>query len=183
MKFLWRYVLVVAGLVAGSLLLVACGGGEEELKLDEYLRQFDRISDDAQTRVERLESEGVGQDIEASRDYFDSLVDIFEETFNDLKNLQPPGEARDAHSEFVAAGAEMLASLEDFSDQLADVESPSELQALLAEPMPAFAAASEQSANACLELQGIADENGIEVDLACGGEEEEEEEVATPAAP
>lgn len=172
--------------VAGSLLLAACGGDEEEgtatpaagtqqaveeeeLSLDEYFRQFDRISDEAQTRVQRLESEAVGQDIDASQDFYDGLVSIFGQTFNDLKNLQPPSDAWDVHNEFVAASAEMQASLEDLSERLADVESLSDLQTLLAEPMPAFETAGERMDNACFRLQEIADENGIDVDLECGG--------------
>jgi hypothetical protein len=184
MRILWRCVLVVALLIAGSLLLAGCGGEEEEgaatpaagtqqaveeeLSLDEYFRQFDRISDDAETRAERLDPEALGQDIEASQDYFDGLVHIFEQTFNDLKNLQPPAEARDAHNEFVAGGEEMQASLEDLSERIAGAESLSELEARLAEPMPALAAAGVRMDDACLQLQGIADENGIEVDLECG---------------
>jgi len=168
--------LVTAFVLAICLAAVsACGGGEEELKLDEYLPRFDRIGDDAQTRAERLWSEGVGQDIEASRDYFDGLVDIFEQTLNDLKNLQPPAEARDAHDEFVVGLAEALALWDNFSDQLGDVESPSEMEALFAELRddPALGAVTWRMYDACLELQAIADENGIDVDLGCGGGEEE----------
>jgi len=166
-KFLWRYVLVVVALVAGSLLLSACGGGEEELDLDQYFRRFEDITDAADTSMDRLVFEGVGEDIEATRDYFDSFDAILRQVLNDLKGLNPPAEARAAHDEFVAGGVEMLASFEDFSDRLAEVESPSGLAALFAEPMPASDAAQQRVTDACLQLQGIADENGIEVDLEC----------------
>jgi len=167
MKLLWRYVLVVAALMAGSLLLSACGGGEEELDLDEYFRRFEDITDAADTSMDRLVSEGVGEDIEATRDYFDSFDAILRQALNDVKDIHPPAEARAAHDEFVAGGAEMLASFEDFSDRLAEVESPSGLAALFAEPMPALDAAQQRVTDACLQLQEIADENGIEVDLEC----------------
>jgi len=117
--------------------------------------------------MDRLVFEGVGEDIEATRDYFDSFDAIVRQAVNDLKGLNPPAEARAAHDEFVAGGAEMLASLEDFSDRLAEVESPSGLAALFAEPMPALDAAQQRATDACLQLQEIADENGIEVDLEC----------------
>ena len=174
MKFLWRRVLVVAAVMAGCLLLAACNGGEEaepglELDLDQYLQRFQEINDATQTRVSALdeEFEGVGEDIEATQGYFDSFNAIAGQTVRDLKGLEPPAEARNAHDEFVAGLDQMLALYEDISDRLADVESLSELQAVFEEPDPAFGTASVRIGNACLQLQGIADQNGIDVDLRC----------------
>ena len=172
MKFLWQYVLVVAALIVGSVLLAGCGGGggggEEELDLDQYFRRVEEIMNEMETRSKKLEEyEGAGQEIEATRDYVDAVEGITRQALNDLKDLHPPAEARDAHDEFVGGVSQMLALWEDLSDGLADVESPSELQAVLAEHMPASDPALEQVDNACRQLQGIADENGIEVDVRC----------------
>jgi len=168
MKFLWRHVLLLAALMAGALLLAACGG-EEKLDLDQYFRGLDDIVDTADTRVDTLmdEAQGVGEETEATRVYFEGFEAIFEQTLNDLNDLHPPAEVRDAHDEFVAALAAGLAVWEDFSTQLADVESPSGLKTLLAEFELAFDAAAERLDNACLQLQGIADQNAIEIDLEC----------------
>lgn len=171
MRFAWRCVLVVAGLVAGCLLLAACGG-EEELDLDQYFQRFDHIGGTFDARIDTLmeESRGVGQEIEGTRGFFDDFQAITKQALNDVNDIYPPadaGEARDAHDEFVAALAEVLAILEDISDRLADIESPSEVQALVEQLTPSFDAASERANDACLQLQGVADENGIEVDLDC----------------
>jgi hypothetical protein len=175
MKFLWQYVLVVAALIVGSVLLAGCGGGggggggggEEELDLDQYFRRVEEIMNEMETRSKKLEEyEGAGQEIEATRDYVDAVEGITRQALNDLKDLHPPAEARDAHDEFVGGVSQMLALWEDLSDGLADVESPSELQAVLAEDS-ASDAVLEQVDNACRQLQGIADENGIEVDVRC----------------
>ena len=169
MKFLWQYVLVVAALIVGSVLLAGCGGGEEELDLDQYFQRLEDIGDDAQARMGMLQEEyqEVGEDIEATRDYVDAVEGITKQALNDLKDLHPPAEARDAHDEFVGGASEMLAVWEDRSDQLAGVESLSELQAVLVEDKPASDAVAKRVDNACRQLQGIADENGIEVDVGC----------------
>jgi len=169
MKFLWQYALVVAALIVGSVLLAGCGGGEEELDLDQYFRRLEGIGDDAQTRMGMLQEEyqEVGEDIEATRDYVDAIEGITKQALDDLKDLHPPAEARDAHDEFVGGASEMLAVWEDRSDQLAGVESLSELQAVLVEDRPASDVVAERVDNACRQLQGIADENGIEVDVGC----------------
>jgi len=168
MKSPWRHVLVVAALMAGALLLAACGG-EENLDLDQYFRRLDDIVDTADSGIDTLieESQGVGEDTEATRVYFEGFEAVFEQTLNDLNDLHPPAEVRDAHDEFVAALVTGLAVWEDFSAQLADVESPSGLETLLAGFGPAFDAAAERLDNACLQLQGIADENDIGIDLEC----------------
>ena len=169
MKFLWQYVLVVAALIVGSVLLAGCVGGEEELDLDQYFQRLEGIGDDAQTRMGMLQEEyqEVGEDIEATRDYVDAIEGITKQALNDLKDLHPPAEVRDAHDEFVGGASQMLAVWEDRSDQLAGVESLSELQAVLVEDRPASDAVAERVDNACRQLQGIADENGIEVDVGC----------------
>ena len=140
---------------------------EEGLDLDQYFRRLEDITDATITGVSMLKSQGVGEDIQATRNYADSFNAIVKQTLNDLRDIHPPGEAQDAHDEFVAALAAGLAVWEDLSDRLADLESPSGLEALLAEFEPSFGATSERSGNACLELQGIADDNGIDVDLEC----------------
>ena len=84
-------------------------------------------------------------------------------------NLNPPDEAADAHGELVAGFRDLVGGLEDLIDQLADIESITEFSALLFDPDSGFGSAIGQLAAACLELQGIADSNEIDVDLDCTG--------------
>lgn len=170
MKFVWGCVLVGAALIAASLQLSGCGSEEEELDLDRYFQRLENISGAHDARVDALreESQGVGENIEVTRHYFAGFNAIVRQTLNDMKDMHPPAQAQEAHNEHVAAAAELLALLEDFSDQLAGVESPSGLEAVLAQlDEPPLDTAMERAANACLQVQTIADENGIEVDLAC----------------
>jgi len=157
--------------MAAFLLLAACGDGGDELSLEEYFQRVLDIGDAAETRADTLEeeSQGLGEDLNATRDYFDGLEAIAREALSDLRDIDPPAEVRDAHDEFVAGVAATQAVWKDLSDRIRDLESPSEVQALLfaMSEDPAFSAAFERQGNACVQLQGIADENGIDVDLEC----------------
>jgi hypothetical protein len=174
MKLSWRFLTVVVAIVAGSLLLAACGGGdgEEEISLDEYFRQFDAIEESMVVNIGALDegSEGVvGEDVKATQDYVDGYQDVVQQGLNDVKSLNPPSEAKDAQDEFVAALSNMISLWDDLSDRLADVETTSELQDLLVglQSETQWLEASQQLTDACRELQGIADENGIQVILDC----------------
>jgi hypothetical protein len=174
MKLPWRFLMVALAIVAGSLLLTACGGGGdgEELSLDEYFRQLDSIEEGIKAGIGGLEEESagvIGEDVEATRVYVDGYQDIVEQAVNDMKDLDPPSEAGDAQDEFVAGLSGMVSVWGDLSDRLGDVETTSEMQTLLTEAVneAPWLEASEQFADACSELQGIADEKGIDVELDC----------------
>ena len=176
MRFFWRSALVVVALMAGSALLAACGGGDGgggdggELSLDEYFQQLEDIKETYDARGEALdqEAETLEEDVGAFQDYFGDLRDIFDDALDDVKGLNPAAEARDAHDEFVAALTAAQVELGDFGDQIADVETVSELMATFAElDTPGFEATGENIEKACRDLQAIADENDIDVDLDC----------------
>jgi hypothetical protein len=175
MKLPWCFLTLVLAVVAGSLLLAACGGdgGEgEELSLEEYFQQFDAIEEAMYTSIGALEEEAegvIGEDIETTQDYIAGYHDIVEQGLNDVRALQGPSEVGDAQDEFTAALSNMISLWDDLSDQLADVETTSELQDLLLEIQndTEWLDTSQQFTDACLELQGIADDNGIQVVLDC----------------
>jgi len=171
MGFPWRHMLILATFVAGPLLLTACGG-DEQLTLDEYLQRFKEISETSGTQadaiIEEYETKGVGEDLQATQDYLGAYGTLARQVLKELNNLHPPTQARDAHEGYVAAHSDAMGLLEDLSDRVADLESPSSLPELLAElDGPDFDKANQRIARSCLELQEIADQNGIDVDLRC----------------
>jgi hypothetical protein len=175
MKLAWRSLIVVLAVVAGSLLLAACGGGDdegEELSLDEYFQQLNTIEEDIKTDVLALDEEStgaIGEDVEATRTYIDGYQGIVGEGVDSMKELNPPSEVEDAHDEFVAALSGMLPLWQDLTDQLKDIETASEMLTLLTNTQAEepWTTATQRFADACLDLQGIADEKGFDVDLDC----------------
>jgi outer membrane murein-binding lipoprotein Lpp len=174
MKLAWRSLMVILAVVAGSLLLAACGGGGdgEELSLDEYFQQLDSIEEGIETDVLALDEAAtgvIGEDVEATRAYVDGYQGVVGEGVNDMKELDPPSEVGDAHDEFVAALSGMLPLWQDLSDQLKDIETTSDMQTVLmgTQAEESWTTATQRFADACLDLQGIADEKGFDVDLNC----------------
>jgi hypothetical protein len=172
MKFPWRFLVMISAVVAGSLLLTACGGGgKEEMSLDEYFQQFDAIEESMKTSVGALEESGatVGEDVQATRDYVDGYYGIVQKGLTDVKALKPPAEAKDAQDEFVAALESMISLWQGLSDRLAEVQTTEELQTLLTglAGETDWTDTSQQFTDACRALQTIATDKGIEVTLDC----------------
>jgi len=168
MRSPWPYILMAAALVAASLPLVACGG-EEEPELDQYLQRLQDIRDGTEMRMSTLteKSQEVGKDIDATRDYYDSVEGILRQNLNDLTGVRPPTEAQDAHEELLTALAERLGEWEDFTDRAADFKLLHALEAMKRELDKSLETVEERISDACLQLQAVADENGIDVDLEC----------------
>ncbi len=169
-------------LFVGALLLVlstvagACGG-DGELTLEEYFQRIDVLGNDFEDDTNRLSDEfgEAAQEvtteeelIEPFRDFFDRLGALAEDFIADLESIDPPPEVEDAHNEIVAAQAEGLELLEELNERAQLVESISDMEDLSAEfAGPVFTDVSDRSEQACLGLQAIADDNGIDVDLEC----------------
>ena len=165
-------------LIAASLLalVAACGGGGgEELTLEEYFRRIQALSDEVDERFDPLvealnqEFDSEAEQIEATRVFFNADMPILRDFEDGLDDLDPPAEVEGAHQEFVAANTELVDTLQDVTDRMADVASTSELQELL--DAPELEAATTRFDNACFSLEDIADANGIAFDLECEDEE------------
>ena len=171
MRLLWRCVLVLAAVMAGPVLALACGGGEEELDLDEYFRRVEGNRQRLEARVQE-ECETRPGDIAAASQCLEATIPVARQLLDELKEIEPLAEVKDLHREYVTAQADALPVFEDFIQQVvsADVESYSQWMALFEEVgMPL---AVNTVTDACLGLQRIADENEIDIDLDCAAEAE-----------
>ena len=158
-------------LVALGAIASACGGGN--LSLPEYFRQVEGTSNEMDDRFAALGIEVVSEEeldleagvIEANRIFYNAALPIQRDFADALADIDPPADVEDAHKEIVDATAELVQVYQDVADRLADVGSASELDELFDEPE--LETASYRFAQACFQLQGIADANGIDVDLEC----------------
>ena len=167
-------------LVAGLLLCAvaaACGGGGGELSgehsLEQYFDEVDSIIEGLQERTATLDQpseqdfDSEEEQIEAFRGAFTTALPIFRNFVDDLDELNPPAEVAAAHGELVRGFEDLVEAVEGLVDQLADVESASEFSDLLLDPDSGFGSAIGQLAAACLQLQSVANDNDIDVDLEC----------------
>jgi hypothetical protein len=166
--------LIVFSLIAATVLALgaaagACGGGGEELTLEEYFQKMQAISAEAVQETEALDEKFEAleeDDFGGLRDLFAANTAITADTFGDMDDIDPPGEVEDAHIEFVDAGEDVAELMEGFGDDLADVDSTSELEQAF-ERVVGLEAASARIDTACAALEKIAAENDISVDLDC----------------
>ena len=162
--------LLALGAVAG-----ACGGDGGGLSLEEYFQQADELQNRADAQFAEQES-GEGPEEGASegeiaafaRDSVEESARILRDAAGGFEELDEPSEVEDAHARLVEAisdGADAIqAIIDDLPDTLSmDLES---LDALFdsEEANDAFMRLDE----ACVDLQTIADDNSIDVDLECG---------------
>jgi hypothetical protein len=166
-------VFAAALLLVIAVIATGCGGGgdTEQLSLEEYFRQTETVIHGSFSRLNGLEDQypGALEEPEATRDFFDEALTLIRTGADQLAAIEPPDEVRDVHDEAVDAIEGFRDMAEDFTDRLADVESASDFQQWFDEAAPAITAANARVAAPCLELEAIAAENGIDVDLDCPG--------------
>jgi len=85
----------------------------------------------------------------------------------ELDDLNPPEEAAAAHEEAVVAGTELVVMYDNADTVFETAETIDEATLVLSGP--GFLDAQARFAASCVALQGIADDNGIDVDMACPG--------------
>ncbi|MBI5289604.1 MAG: hypothetical protein HY873_11595 [Chloroflexi bacterium] len=168
-----------AAAVTLSLLLlpaafVACNS-KGELSLEDYfaeLEKLDSTQSEAQDKLDgeyedRLNPSEFSEDVSKDfQDYFRASRDAAQAFADDLKDLEAPDEAADAHDEAVAAFGDCLDRTGDVINDIGDAESFEELGAIFEDE--SIAEACDKTTAACETLQGIADENDVDVSLDCG---------------
>ena len=164
--------LFVAGLLLVFGTIAAACGGNGESSLEKYFQRLEATFQDIDERFAALESEfpGAFEEPGPTRDALSAIVLIIGDSRDALAQIDPPDEAQQAHKEFLDSAAAFQELMEDIAGQLADAETASDLEAVLGPSWPQFEAASARSGAACVALEGIGADNGIEVDLGCGSE-------------
>lgn len=164
------FVLTISLILA--MLAAACGGGGGALSLEEYFQELDEGQNDVDQRFEdafQQEEPGPDTSEEEVAAFAHEVVETFATILGDAEgtfgDLEPPTEAEDAHDALVQAIGDTRTAIAAAADDLPDALSLEELETFFetSEVEAATAAIDE----ACSELQAIADDNGIDVDLEC----------------
>ncbi|MEX2236710.1 MAG: hypothetical protein WEB00_04125 [Dehalococcoidia bacterium] len=160
-------------LLASLLLVAACGGGggggdgdndntppeedttsDETLSLEDYLTTLDEIGDGADEA--QLETETLAE-----------FFELVKDTVDEVEDLEPPDDVNDEHEAYLDA----LHTFEDELDAFLQENeglSEDELNEL---ETPGIDDAAAEIEDACGDLQQIADDEEIDVNLECTGED------------
>lgn len=160
-------------LMLSAVTLLGCDGGGDELSLKEYYAELSRAQVEAGQRtpsadvdpgdipadtppeeLRRLLKEG----LRASRELNEAFLE-------DLKSIEPPAEAESVHEDYLAAIDAVGAWIEGTIETVDGVDSLEEFEKQV--DLSAYRDIEQGFIEACTELERIAADNGIEVDLEC----------------
>ena len=182
---------LTAALVLSLGAVVGCGGDDEDgngdngpatqLTLEEYFQEIEQIRADSEEEANAVEDR-LDQESE-TLETADQAIDLFDEAItdflviavgvgDDLDAIQPPSEVSSLHDDFVAAWNDGVDALESLQSDLDGVESEEDLLDLLPLIEEEFGSLGDTTEQICLDLQAVADEGNIDVDLGCEGDEE-----------
>lgn len=155
------------------------GGNGAELTLDEYFDEYLRLKTDTEAKSDDAEAklDEEPASAEEAADLFGEaiaeFVDIAKDARDGLNGLNPPSEVADLHSDFISVWEEGIDALEALESDIEGLDSPEDLLDLLPQIEEDFGSLDGNTEQVCLDLQAVADENDIDVDLECGEDEEE----------
>ena len=158
----------------------ACGGGNgggDELSLEDYFAQLKTMSNELEQRGNDVESR-FNADLENITSV-DAAVAVlgpalveFEQVAQDfvdsLNGLNPPAEAEELHNQLTDVYQEGANALVDLGGRLDSIESEQELATLGTDVETQFNDLGTRSDDLCFQLQNLADDQSIDVDLSCG---------------
>jgi hypothetical protein len=152
------------------------GGGGDELSLEEYFQRTDTVFARSDQEIDALNAEleealgpetTVEEGIAAIESFLTDSLRVLSDAADDLEALNAPEEVKEQHEVFVGAVRDASGQSEAFLEGLRGVDTEAELEQLVTEFDEETTRTQQEADAACLELQQIADDNGISVDLNC----------------
>ena len=162
------------GIALVVLALVIPSGCSRGPSLQDYYGDLERIREQLDESGKKLQEDSAAQMQTATtdeaqlvvfREYLGKSVDSAKDTVSQLRQLDPPEEARAAHEAFVAAYEKTIAAMQQGME--ASKDSTTLDDAFTALTAGDVVAASGDLDAACQDLQKVADDNGVDADLQC----------------
>ncbi len=178
---------LLAVVILGALLLTlgaACGDDDDdgngggngggELTLAGYFSELETLGQGYANDLATLDEEA-GKEFEGTESD-DEAIDVFvnfvkgmrsttDDFVGDIDDVDAPSEVEDAHEETVTAGQELV-DMFDNAIKVLDTAETFEDATLVLEG-PGFVDAQSRFGESCAALQGIADSNGLDIDMSC----------------
>ena len=98
---------VAAALLAGALLAIGCGDGPEQVSAEDLVAQGDEICRGGQEQFTEIQADPPANSAEAV-EQTERLIQESEDELNDLRDLEPPEELRDAYDRYLEARGRAL---------------------------------------------------------------------------
>ena len=160
------------------------GGGGDALTLDAYFERVKTIMDRAEESGDAVETEiderigeatEVGEMLNALADGLDTFQGVAADVASDLGDIDPPSEVESQHRQLTAVFDVAASALDGLRSDVDEID-PDGAEEVILEQLTEFGTNVEtefgsletQSEVLCFELQAIADENSIDIDLDCG---------------
>ena len=154
----------------------ACAGSQS---VEEYFGELESATTALDGELDTIEAEFNGGLLEIDFETTGAetaLIDLFQESISStagsfqslvagLEELDPPDQVAASHADAVAAGRRVLASYEERTAELASIDELADIDAY-AQSL-ADTGARGRFVEACRELQALADQAGVAVDLGC----------------
>jgi hypothetical protein len=156
--------------------MLSCGGGRSPATAESYFRDLvaanNVILGPAQTEESRLndavQTGADGEVISAYQQFFAEAIPLTRSYYESLQKLNPPADIRAAHEEYTNSVGDLIGLYESISGRLQNAVTRAEFDAAM--PQDRLQEAILRGNRACHQLQDLADQRGIAVDLLCGSQ-------------
>lgn len=170
MKRLLAHVVIGALMLSAGALAQACNDSADTVTLEEYFSAIDKLDQESSEKSAALSQQMEAlddADVEQALELENGQADALEAYADDAGDLNPPDEVAEAHNTAVEDIRESLSSRKAF---LKDRPRPATVSDLFASYEGFDFSEVEAAADSCRQLESIAADNNIEVDLDCGEE-------------
>ncbi len=174
MKTLPRITLAMIAAVSFAWLGAACNGGGGASSLEDYFKDYEQLDNKAEDATADLQREfdaalsatTLDADVRADlQEYYSRQIEIRQDYVEDIAKLEPPESARAAHDASVNSYEAVLAAFNDIVDDIGEAQTTDDLTTIFSGD--ALTAAVDAATKACVDLQEVADDNNVNINLEC----------------
>jgi hypothetical protein len=166
-----RRVLVAVALAAFGAMAWSCNDdGSGGLTLEEYFERIDELDNEQKAKSDELEQEAQDSDnVDEFADGLEEQVQLLREFGEDLGDIDPPSVVEETHDEVVRA---LAAATDQFDRLIEGFREADTIEEAFASIEDTDTTEIDKAEAACVELEQIAADNDINVDLDCESEDD-----------
>ena len=162
----FAFVLIAVSLLAFGSFAAACGDNDEARSIEEYFERLDELGAQFEAGLQEVDAPTDGEvSLNVIQKNLANTLVLYASFVDGVSDLAPPDEFKGQHDELVGAMRAFDVACSEYADDISNVVSLEELQALATDEE--LAAAGARSEQACLVMEQLAADNDVEVDLNC----------------